>query len=364
MNPKDPCPFDMDAQFLLGVLNGMSEMVRVTDGKSNVLMENSAYSSWRGDKAPDKCFEAIGLGYPCTECISLRAIEEDRRLFKEITIGRRVYAIESCPIRDRTGKNVAAMEEIKDITEYRQMYSELMDRNKKMENDLEMARSLQHALLPKEISFGEYSFYSIFRPCERLGGDVFDIIDLTPSRKAFYIADVSGHGVTAAMMTMLLYETVRFIAQRNLKHSASEDILAMMQKSFNPPTFGDDKYITVILGVLDTESGKVELANAGHTMLPVYISPKGATWEIEISGMPLSNWAAAAKYKGSRLVMEKGGKLLLYTDGFAGGGREGYKGIQPILKGVKGDKIIRALVRHATSIKIEDDITLLMLQRG
>lgn len=275
----------------------------------------------------------------------------------------KVYAVDSIPIPGSGGRPVSAMEVIRDITEYKRLYAELQAKNLRMQKKLEMAHTMQEALIPKDIQYGEYAFSTLFRSCETLGGDMMDVVELPHNELAFYIADIAGHGVPAGMMTMMLHQMVRIHAKELAYGNTLEHFMAAMQRSFNGMAVDSDKYITMVLGVLEPITGLVTLINAGHNMLPVSISRSGEISEIELHGLPISKWYKGEQYDEYTLKLEQGDSLLLYTDGLARGGREEFPGIQKILSGVPNDSILKALEREMDCQPNEDDTAALLVQR-
>lgn len=361
---KRETDYTNDREFLLCMINKMTDLVRVTDGQYNLLLENEAMREWRAGRECHRCFEAIGRNEPCENCISNMAIKLNRVFSKEICMDGKIYAVDSIPIPEAGNRPRAAMEIIRDITEYKRLYAELQAKNYRLEKKLEMAHSMQKALIPQASTYGEYAFSTLFRSCETLGGDMMDIIELPHNELAFYIADISGHGVPAGMMTMMLHQMVRIHAKELSYGHTLGHFMGAMQKSFNAMALDGDKYITMVLGVLEPKTGMVTLLNAGHNMLPAHISHDGTITEIELHGMPISKWDKGEKYDEHILHLEHGDSLLLYTDGLARGGREEFAGITKILSGVKSDSILRVLEEEIDGQPNDDDTAALLLQRN
>ena len=90
-----------------------------------------------------------------------------------------------------------------------QAYEQLMQHEERQEVDLRQAQHLQQSLLPAGFpQLSGMSLFGYYRPCEWLGGDFFDIVQLDETRLAVYLTDVSGHGVHAAMVTVILRELI------------------------------------------------------------------------------------------------------------------------------------------------------------
>jgi len=94
---------------------------------------------------------------------------------------------------------------LRDITERKRIEAEIQKANKRMKSDLEAAAEVQKSLLPKEcLEIQEVRFAHTFKPCEELGGDIFNVFKLDEKHVGLYILDVSGHGVPAALLSVTL----------------------------------------------------------------------------------------------------------------------------------------------------------------
>ncbi len=136
---------------------------------------------------------------------------------------------------------------------------------KLFEQDLDLAKRVQQAFLPsKHPDLAGFSFYHFYQPAQQIGGDYFDYIPLSDNRTAIIVADVVGHGVSAAMLMAKLSAETRFAlaSTRSVNH-------AITDLNRRICTLGVEKFITFLCLVLDAQTGNIEIVNAGH-MAPLW----------------------------------------------------------------------------------------------
>lgn len=137
----------------------------------------------------------------------------------------------------------------------------------KLDIDIGLAREIQSMLLPK--SFPEVpslEFAALYKPAQKVGGDLYDIFPIDADRVAVAIADVSGKGVAASLLMS--------ICQTNLRHLARHLVSpAKVLRELNHTLHQDmkpDMFVTLIYGVIDVSTGQITLARAGHE-LPILV---------------------------------------------------------------------------------------------
>lgn len=300
---------NLDCKFTAYILNGMYDWVRVIDRNNRVIYANKAMVEGIGKNPRGRfCYEVLGRDSPCENCISRKAVFEGFSHEKEEVIGNRIFSVMSSPVRDEDGKINAVVEVLRDVTHVKQLQEQLARQNEKFRQDLEMAKRLQSSMLPGKFSDGKLSFSFVYRPCETLGGDFLDIFPLDENRFGIYIADVSGHGVSAAMLTVFLRSTL----DRTLSSPAAA--LTRLYREYNAARFDPDLYITVFYAVLDLEKRTMTYSNAGHGLFPVVYGD--GRIELLISpGIPISSWLEEARYEDKSLSLNPGDRIFLYTDG-------------------------------------------------
>ncbi|WP_010681261.1 SpoIIE family protein phosphatase [Acetivibrio cellulolyticus] len=293
------------------IVNGMYDWVRVIDLDDNLVYVNKAMSeALERDLVGKKCYTAIGRDTPCENCVSRSAVFNGIPQHKEELILDRTYSVMSSPIKDNEGNIIAVVEVLRDITEMKNLQKEIIKQNKKLQSELNIARKLQCSLLPKELPEDKIEFSYIYKPCETLGGDFLDIFKIDAEHIGVYIADVSGHGVAASMLTVFLRSSIN----KNLLSPAAA--LKNLYTEFNRDYSDQDFYITVFYAIIDLENNTLVYSNAGHNVSPIIFNPANNKFELlRIPGIPISNWVEAPVYIDRSLALEKSDRLFLYTDG-------------------------------------------------
>jgi serine phosphatase RsbU (regulator of sigma subunit)/CHASE1-domain containing sensor protein/anti-sigma regulatory factor (Ser/Thr protein kinase) len=179
-----------------------------------------------------------------------------------------------------------------------------------VEQELRMARRIQHALLPKDLPELEgWKIAYHYQPAREVGGDFYDFLRLEDGRVGLVIGDVSGKGIAAALVMANTQSVLRAVAQRDgitpgrVLEEANEVLHAYM-----PP----NTFVTCFYGVLEPESGRLLYANAGHD-LPCE-RHEGRVDELWARGMPLG-LMSGMPYEEEETVLAAGDDLLFYSDG-------------------------------------------------
>jgi sigma-B regulation protein RsbU (phosphoserine phosphatase) len=201
---------------------------------------------------------------------------------------------------------------------------ELKQLNDKLLEDLDYARDIQKALFPTKIPrWGELSFEMGYFPAERVSGDFYNIFEVDSENVAFYIGDVSGHGVPAAMLTVFLNQTMKVLVDDWMKKEKGVDILDPSQvlssiyKSFNMTNFKEEVYIVMLYGIYNIQTRKLTYSSAGFNTQPIVIRQPGEVFDIDIKGFPICKLIEffSGEYENSFIILEPKDKILFYTDG-------------------------------------------------
>ena len=183
-----------------------------------------------------------------------------------------------------------------------------------IERDLELAHKVQQGLLPAAPpKIDKYHFFDFYEPANQVGGDFYDYIRLSGDRLAIILADVSGKGVSAALVMAKLSAEVRYCL-------ASESTAAAAINRINN-TFchsgWDDRFVTMVLALLDPQREEATIVNAGH-MPPLLRRGMNRVESIggELSGVPLGV-DADYQYNSSTVRLAPGDFMTLFTDGIS-----------------------------------------------
>jgi predicted ester cyclase len=179
----------------------------------------------------------------------------------------------------------------------------------RVEQELRVARRIQHALLPKSLpELDDWEITHHYRPAREVGGDFYDFLPLADGHLGLVIGDVSGKGIPAAVLMANTQSVLRTVAQRD---SAPGQALAEANEvlfAYVPPNM----FVTCFYGILDLESGRFRYANAGHN-LPCCRREDSVT-ELRARGMPLGLMPGMS-YEEKETTLVPDDSVLLYSDG-------------------------------------------------
>lgn len=297
-------------KFILDILDGMHDWVRVVDREGSVIFMNRSMEEGLGleDLAGKKCYELLGRDKPCDLCITRKAVFEGKSFRKEAVYNNRIYSIMSSPIIADDGAIHFAVEVLRDITKEKELENRIVQQNLKLQQDLDMARKLQMQLLPKGVQVPGLDFAFLYQPCDDLSGDMVNLFQIDKDHVGFYIADVSGHGVSASMLTVFLIST---LSRRTRSPSRA---LYRLFRQFNAGDFDKNSYITVFYAIYNLKTHVLYYANAGHNCIPIICGSEGIK-KLCLPGVPISNWVEKPHYNDASVYLNPGERLFLYTDG-------------------------------------------------
>src|SRR5580704_3112703 len=178
----------------------------------------------------------------------------------------------------------------------------------RMEQELGIAREIQQALLPRDFRTGAHLQLSgMNQSCLTVGGDYFDVMELGPARTAFLIADVSGKGLGAALLTTMLQGAFSGMAIQQ----PPADVFAHIN-NFLCGHSRLERYATVFFAIL-SEDGQLDYINAGHPS-PVLLRGGHAEAPFAADSFPVG-LIPDATYKVETHKLEPGDTLVLFSDG-------------------------------------------------
>jgi sigma-B regulation protein RsbU (phosphoserine phosphatase) len=187
----------------------------------------------------------------------------------------------------------------------------LVDRERqrqRLEQEISIARDIQQALLPRSLrDFPHLAIIGTSSPCLAVGGDYFDVFPLSDNRTAFLIADVSGKGLGAALLTTMLQG-----ALSGMEMGANPADVFCHINRFLCEHSEVGRYATMFFGILDRE-GRLEFVNAGH--LPPLLLRAGEVDEPFTEGGFPVGLIPDANYVASCVALRPGDTLVLYSDG-------------------------------------------------
>jgi ketosteroid isomerase-like protein len=245
---------------------------------------------------------------------------------------------------------------------------ELRERER-VEQELQVARRIQQASLPKEVPTQEgWQITPFYQPAREVGGDFYDFLKLPNGRLGIVVGDATGKGVPAALVMASARSMLRAVAQ------ASESPGEVLRR-VNDPLVTDippNMFVTCFYAILDPNSGSLTYANAGHD-LP-YLWHGGDCEELRARGMPLGLMPGMS-YEEKEIAFEAGEAALFYSDGLVEahnpkGEMFGFPRLQALVAEHGEARSLGALLLEELYSFVgegweqEDDITLLTLRRS
>jgi len=190
-------------------------------------------------------------------------------------------------------------------------HSELYQKNELIKRELEAAKKIQQYIIPQNFEFIAYPKISgIYNPIEDIGGDFFDCYRLDENRSAYLIADVTGHGIPAAL-TMTMSKMLFSIYAE--KFPSTSNLMKEINRQLRG-TLLDMQYITAFYLIYDKASKTLSYSNAGHTR-PLYYKPA----KNQVSALDSFGWFIGisddTEYEEKKITVSEGDRLFLYTDG-------------------------------------------------
>jgi serine phosphatase RsbU (regulator of sigma subunit) len=184
-------------------------------------------------------------------------------------------------------------------------------RQRELERDMKLAHEVQHGFLPEERPKPPgYEFFDYYQPASQIGGDYFDYITMPDGRVAIVVADVVGHGVAAALLMAKLSAETKFSLYS--EHTPAAAVTKLNERLCQSNI---QRFVTMILVVLDPASHHAVIVNAGH-MAPLHRRANGKIEEPgeDKSGLPLGVTDSLG-YEQSETDIGPGDVVMLFTDG-------------------------------------------------
>jgi serine phosphatase RsbU (regulator of sigma subunit)/pSer/pThr/pTyr-binding forkhead associated (FHA) protein len=238
----------------------------------------------------------------------------------------------------------------------------------RLDHEIEIASEIQRQLLPKSLpDLSNLAVAGSTLACHSVGGDCFDVIELGGGRHGFFVGDVSGKGISAALLATLLQGVFFANAVTDISLSG----VFSRVNSYLCERSGEDRYATVFYGVLD-RMGRFEYVNAGHVP-PLLRRKSGAIEALGSPSFPVGMFPQA-EYQSERVTLDAGDYIVIYTDGVSEATNVqtelfGEDRLRQVLEGFNGQsaeelaRTIRERVKTFTEgAPQSDDITVLTLQ--
>jgi len=240
-----------------------------------------------------------------------------------------------------------------------------------LERQLRTAQQVQERLLPAVLpDVPGHELAGVCLPSARVGGDYFDCIPVPGGQLGLVVADVSGHGVPAA----IIMSAFRALVRTCLRAGHSLDEVAETLDRELPDTTAGNAFVTAVLAMLDPATGRVRYVNCGHN--PPLLDRAGQAPQWLEQGGPLLGVIGDTRFEIGEVQLAAGDQLVLFTDGIveacnargAWFGPERLAGLVAAGRRRRARDLVENVVLEARAFAgvngLEDDVTLMLLRRG
>ena len=382
-------------KMLRAVLDSMPDNIAIKDLKGRYIFDNSSHCRFLGamntadvvgKNLVDFLPARVAAKFHADDLRVLGSGEAVVRSEDEAidSTGNKVWlSVTKMPLRDEKGELIGLVSTTHDITarknaeeQLAKYAEELREKNALLEEDLETARELQNALLPQQYprfpssavpEASALRFHHFFRPSSAVGGDFFQILQVSDSVAGVLICDVMGHGVRAALVAAILRALVeelraratdpaRFLQELNRGISRILKQTRLMM------------FVSACYLLVDIARGELRYANAGHpNPLCVHRALRSAE-PLPFGGSkpdPVLGIFDDAQYHNSSCKLSAGDTVLLFTDGlFEVEGADGqYYDQLRLLRSVRqratlcADELCKQLVDEVQQLAATKDFT-------
>jgi sigma-B regulation protein RsbU (phosphoserine phosphatase) len=249
------------------------------------------------------------------------------------------------------------------------LYRQVM-RQRRVESELELARKVVEGLMPRAFPLIEgFDIYGTTIPFREVGGDYLDFIDSISERLVVMVADVSGKGLSAALI-MVTFRA--YFHATVINELAMRVVMSRVNRLVHNTTDGD-RFITCFYGLIDPEHKRLLYISAGHNP-PLLLRGDGTSELLTQGGLPLGIFENS-RYSESVVEFRSGDILVLYTDGVveASNQREeefGLNGLEEVVRASRDHRayeIVKAITtavdEHSSEVGgPEDDLTISIIK--
>lgn len=258
---------------------------------------------------------------------------------------------------------------------------QLFEKQRQLEEYQRSAAEIQKALLPTsllEITNLQVAWRLV--PCEKVGGDLFNILPLTEDIVLAYVLDVSGHGISSAMVTVSVYQSLSLHAGRIIRRPIDKppffrllspaEVLRQLEQEYPIERFG--KLFTISYLLINTRTGHVSYSSAGHPP-PLLVRNNGDKHPLKAGGSIIGT-GCSGPFEEEEIKMHRGDRLFLYSDGVTehSNHQDQQFGQERLFRKLATnrkralepacDNLIESLKSHGQNIIFKDDVTLIGIE--
>jgi serine phosphatase RsbU (regulator of sigma subunit) len=290
---------------------------------------------------------------------------QDRRCVAYVALAEKVYGL---PYGGEELGHLAVLStQIGAALQNIRLLAESVER-KVFEEELKIARQIQMQMLPGQPpALRGFDLYGVAVPSRQVGGDYYDFLVIDDRLLVIVVADVSGKGIPASILTATLQATVRTAGDAQVDPAR---MLARLNRLLYRNTSAAE-FATAFYGVVDTNTGEMRFANAGHEF--PFLTGAGGARALEESGIVLG-CMEDFEYPEHRCEIPRGGALVVFTDGVTdsetrAGENYGSERLRRVLEanaGASARDMCRRVIEDVRGFgdgENQDDLTLVVLTR-
>lgn len=250
----------------------------------------------------EQCKQYIGDDF--IPIILMTGLDDLNSKIKGLTIGADDFLLKPLNQKELIAR-------VQSLLRLKQAHDELYEKNQQIQKELEYAKRLQQFIIPKDFSFISYpSISGRYLPIADIGGDLFDCYKISDSKTGVLIADVTGHGIPAALVMSMAKMTFNI-------HSYEIFPTQQLMSKINEEMRGlllDMQYITAFYMLIDNDHQNIAFTNAGHTRPLYYRKSTDKIIALDTNGLFLGIQDESL-YEQKSIHYESGDRCILYTDG-------------------------------------------------
>ncbi|WP_027720176.1 SpoIIE family protein phosphatase [Maridesulfovibrio zosterae] len=242
-----------------------------------------------------------------------------------------------------------------------------------IKEDLNSAAFIQQSFLPEiDSNINNLSLNWLFKPSGDVGGDMFDLIKLDEDNTGFYLMDISGHGVSAALaaisVSRLLSGSAHLVQQQNI--TSPGDLLKQLDSDF--PIERLNKHFTMFYGIVNKSRETLRYSSAGH--LPPILQRRDGTIEQLERGGSVIGINIGIPFEEDEIPFNAGDRLFVYTDGLSEYESPSHEmfGEQRLISIITEnasryskavlDHIYEEMLKFGENLPLQDDVTICCLE--
>lgn len=301
-----------------------------------------------------------------TYIIVMTSLDDTSDKVKALDLGANDYTIKPLDANELIARVQAGRREIR-------LKRDLTDALKSLDYEMKLVADLQQRLLPKKLPRAD-NFRAAVRydPCSRAGGDYYDCFLLPSGSLLVTVADVSGHGASAAVL-MGMFRALLKVFARDADSAA--DLVGRLNEALLENIGDDPDFVSAFIGLVDPHTGCLNYSAAGHGDMILIGPRKGQLQRLDVSGTVLGCFTGL--WEEAFLDLSAGQSLVLYTDGLTEAVNEnneefGRDRMEELLMNIENDlgpeeiitAIMEAVEAFTGSHDFSDDVTLLVSRFG